>query len=43
VLAVVGILLFFAVSSLVSTSLDRSNLKKVALDKRSEANIQAAH
>ena len=43
VLAVVGILLFFALSSLVSTSLDRSNLKKVTLDKGGEANIQAAH
>jgi protein-S-isoprenylcysteine O-methyltransferase Ste14 len=41
VLAVVGILLFFVLSSLVSTSLDRSDLKKV--DKRSDANIRTTH
>ncbi|HET9378683.1 MAG TPA: isoprenylcysteine carboxylmethyltransferase family protein [Chthoniobacterales bacterium] len=34
VLAVVGILLFFALSSLVSTSLDRSNLKKSDIGQR---------
>jgi protein-S-isoprenylcysteine O-methyltransferase Ste14 len=43
VLAVVGILLFFVLSSVVSTSLHRSDLKKVALDKRSDGNIQAVH
>jgi protein-S-isoprenylcysteine O-methyltransferase Ste14 len=43
VLAVVGILLFFVLSSLVSTSQDHSDLKKVALDQRSNADIQVAH
>jgi protein-S-isoprenylcysteine O-methyltransferase Ste14 len=42
VLAVVGILLFFVLSSLVSTSLERSDSKKATFDKRGNVNLQVA-
>jgi protein-S-isoprenylcysteine O-methyltransferase Ste14 len=43
VLAIVGILLFFALSSLVSISLDHSGLEKTVLDKQGNASLQVAH
>ena len=43
VLAVVGILLFFALSSLISTSLERGDSTKATFDKRGNVNIQVAH
>jgi protein-S-isoprenylcysteine O-methyltransferase Ste14 len=43
VLAIASILLFFVLSSLVNTSLDRNDSEKAAFDKRSHPDIQVAH